>query len=102
MAPQRGIDGSDPVRAEPVTRLAGAEEIRRLSRSTVLATGTLACPRCDAPVAPAAGVMRPAELLGCPYCDHFAPAREFLSLEAPSRPARVEVRVSPRRRIRPS
>jgi hypothetical protein len=98
MALQRGVDGSDPIRAE----LAGTEEIRKLSRSTVLATGTLACPDCDAPVAPPAGGMRPQELLGCPYCDHVAPAREFLSLEAPTRPARVEVRVSPRRPIRRS
>jgi hypothetical protein len=102
MALQRGIDGSDPVRAEPVSRLAGAEEIRKLKRSTVLATGTLACPECDAPVAPAAGGMRPAELLRCPYCWHTGPAREFLTLESPSRPARVAVRVSPRRPIRPS
>ena len=102
MALQRGIDGSDPVRAEPVTRLAGAEEIRRLARSTVLATGTLACPHCDAPVAPAEGGMRPGERLGCPYCEHVAAAREFLTLESPSRPARVAVRVSPRRPIQPS
>jgi hypothetical protein len=102
MSLQRGIDGSDPVRAEPMSRLAGAEEIRRLSRSTVLAIGTLACPECDAPVAPAPGGMRPAEPLRCPYCWHTGPAREFLTLEAPSRPARVAVRVSPRRPIRPS
>jgi hypothetical protein len=102
MALQRGIDGSDPVRAEPVSRLAGAEEIRKLSRSTVLATGTLACPQCDAPVAPALGGMRPVEPLRCPYCWHTAPARDFLSLEEPSRPAHVAVRVSPRRPIRPS
>jgi hypothetical protein len=98
VALQRGIDGSDPIRAE----LSGTEEIRKLRRSTVLATGTLACPHCDAPVAPAPGGMRPAELLGCPYCEHVAPARDFLSLGEPSRPARVAVRVSPRRRIRQS
>ena len=102
MALQRGIDGSEPVRAEPVSRLAGAEEIRKLSRSTVLATGTLACPDCDAPVAPAVGGLRPAERLRCPYCWHTGPAREFLTLEEPSRPARVVVRVSPRRPIQPS
>jgi hypothetical protein len=101
MALQRGIDGSDPVRAEPVTRLAGAEEIRRLTRSTVLASGTLACPHCDAPVAPAHGGMSPGELLGCPYCEHTAAAREFLTLGAPTRPARVDVRVSLRRRPSP-
>jgi hypothetical protein len=66
----------------------------RPARTTVLATGTLACPRCDAPVAPGARPLRPAEALACPYCDHGGPVRDFLSLGAPSRPARVVVRVA--------
>ena len=65
---------------------------RRPAAATRLGTGTLACPRCDAPVALAAPVA-PAEPLGCPYCAHAAPVRDFLSLAAPSRPARVAVRV---------
>ena len=92
MAFQRGIDGSDPVRAEPITTTAGAEELRRIARSSHLGTGTLACPACDAPVAPAR-TLAPAEPLGCPFCGHAAAVRDFLSLAAPSRPARVEVRV---------
>jgi DNA-directed RNA polymerase subunit RPC12/RpoP len=95
----RGIDGSDPVRPEPITRLLGTEEERRDARSLLLATGTLACPRCDAPVAPD-GPMAPPEPLDCPYCGHRGAVREFLSLEAPSRPARVDVRVV--RRFRPT
>jgi hypothetical protein len=67
-------------------------EERRL-RSGHLATGTLACPTCDAPVALAAAFAGPADSLGCPYCDHSAAVRDFLSLEAPSRPARVAVRI---------
>lgn len=91
---QRGIDGSgDPLRAQP---LAGEHEIR-LGRSRQLATGTLACPECDAPVAPASR-LTPAQPLLCPYCLHHAPARDFLSLEAPSRPARVVVTVTARTR----
>ena len=70
----------------------GAEEIRRSTRSSLLAQGTLACPACDAPVA-LAGPRGPSALLGCPYCAHRAPLREFLSLAAPQRPARVDVRV---------
>ena len=31
--------------------------------------------------------------LGCPYCDHTAAVRDFLSLASPTRPARVAVRV---------
>jgi hypothetical protein len=68
------------------------EEIRP-APSGRLATGTLACPACDAPVAPAAGPMSPADALGCPVCDHAGAVRDFLSLASPSRPARVDVRV---------
>jgi hypothetical protein len=31
--------------------------------------------------------------MGCPFCRHDGAVRDFLSLAAPSRPARVEVRV---------
>jgi hypothetical protein len=60
-----------------------------------VATGSLACPRCDAPVH-LAGPSGPAAPLGCPFCDHAAPLRDFLSLGEPTRPARVTVRISPR------
>jgi hypothetical protein len=70
----------------------------RRSRSGHLATGTLACPTCDAPVALATAFAGPADPLGCPYCDHSGAVRDFLSLEAPSRPARVAVRIIARRR----
>lgn len=72
-------------------------EERRM-RSGHLATGTLACPTCDAPVALAGTFAGPADALGCPYCEHDGAVRDFLSLEAPSRPARVTVRVIARRR----
>jgi hypothetical protein len=89
---QRGIDGSDPVRGEPAGRLSGTEEIRRVTRSSLVAVGTLACPRCDAPVMPSRAVL-PSEPLSCPFCEHAGRVRDFLSLGAPTRPARVEVRV---------
>lgn len=69
------------------------EELRRATRSTVLGEGTLACARCDAPVSPGPRALSPAELIGCPFCRHRAPAREFLSLRRPTRPARVLVTV---------
>jgi hypothetical protein len=72
-------------------------EERRM-RPGHLGTGTLACPTCDAPVALAMRFAGPADPLGCPYCDHAGAVRDFLSLEAPSRPARVAVRIIPRRR----
>ncbi len=73
-------------------RLAGWQEKRRTTRSSHLASGTLACPDCDAPVLPA----RPMSLrdaLACPVCEHSAAVRDFLSLSTPGRPARVDVRV---------
>jgi hypothetical protein len=92
VALHRGIDGSEPLRPDPVARLAGPVEERRDARSTVLAVGSLACPACDAPVAPA-GPVAPADPVACPFCGHGARVRNFLSLAVPSRPARVTVRV---------
>jgi hypothetical protein len=69
------------------------EQEHRIARSQRLASGTLACARCDAPVALTAGPVSPADWLDCPFCLHRAPVRDFLSLGEPTRPARVEVRV---------
>lgn len=93
MSFERGFDGSEPLRNE----LAGTQEIRKARRSSVVATGTLACPACDAPVAPLRP-LGPADAIACPFCDHGGRVRDFLSLDAPSRPARVLVRVMPRLR----
>ena len=87
MSLHRGIDGSEPVRPEPV----GTVEERR-STTTRVAEGTLACPSCDAPVA-LSGPVRPSAALSCPYCGVEGAVRDFLSLGAPTRPARVVVRV---------
>jgi hypothetical protein len=72
------------------------EEIRP-APSRVLASGSLACPRCDVPVH-IAGTVGPATWLGCPFCHHAAPLRDFLTLGEPTRPARVTVRVVSRPR----
>ncbi len=88
-------DGAEPVRSDSV---AGAREERRTDRS-LLATGTLACPSCDAPVAPGPVALRPADTIACPYCLNAGAVREFLSLTPPSRPARVTVRVVGRPRF---
>jgi hypothetical protein len=89
---QRGIDGAEPVRPDPVGGTAEAQEHRRRLNAGHLGIGTLACPRCDAPVA-LAGPASVVDPVGCPYCHHWAAVRDFLSLAAPARPARVEVRV---------
>lgn len=88
MTIDRGFDGS-----EPIEHRSGAHDERLTARTRHLATGTLACPECDAPVAPGATPLRPADVLACPYCLHAAAVRDFLSLADPSRPARVAVRV---------
>jgi hypothetical protein len=93
---QRGIDGAEPLRFDPVARLDGTYELRRSALPWVLGTGTLACPRCDAPVAPGAASLAPADPVACPYCDHGARVRDFLTLGDPARPARVVIRVRPR------
>jgi hypothetical protein len=88
----RGSDGSDPLRPQPIRRLAHAEE-HRLARSSRLGGGTLACPRCDAPVVLGLSPAAPADPMSCPYCRLAGTVRDFLTLGSPSRPARVDVRV---------
>jgi hypothetical protein len=90
---QRGIDNGDPGRRDPV---AGEHELR-IARTRQLGAGTLACPQCDAPVA-LAGPVAPRDLLLCPYCWHDGVVRDFLSLEPPTRPARVVITVTDRAR----
>lgn len=67
---------------------------RRSVRSGHVCSGTLACPRCDAPVAAGEGGLALTAELHCPFCRHRARVRDFLSLAVPTRPARVTVRVS--------
>ena len=57
-----------------------------------VATGTLACPECDAP-AWIEGAAALHDRLSCGYCGRAGALREFLSLTQPTRPMRVVVRV---------
>lgn len=93
MGLERDFDGAEPIRHEPIERLAGPEERRRSESAWQLATGTFACPACDAPVLPSAGGVAPADVVACAFCSHTAAVRDFLSLGEPTRPARVAVRV---------
>lgn len=70
------------------------EERRKATRSGVLATGTLACHGCDAPIDPGGNPVSLTDRLTCPFCDARGPARDFLSLALPTRPARVILRVA--------
>jgi hypothetical protein len=78
--------------SERIGGLSGPDAIRRVSRTSTLAVGTLACPSCDAPVSPS-GRLTPASGLGCPFCGHAGHVRDFLTLGAPTRPAHVVIRV---------
>src|SRR3954447_15859858 len=79
-------------REDPLPSDSGPREYRYQARSAQVAVGTLACPRCDAPIAPARS-LSPAEWIACPFCAQRGAVREFLSLAPPTRPARVVVRV---------
>lgn len=98
---QRGIDGSEPVRARPISARPGAHEDRQTSRSWRLATGTLACPRCDAPVVLGGRAVSPAADLDCPFCRHTAPLRDFLAGGALAARARGGARAAARSRRAP-
>jgi hypothetical protein len=76
-----------------VEHVPGRYERRPAVRSPQLATGTLACPTCDAPVLPDPGGNSPADLIACGYCRRIGPVRDFLSLAEPTRPTRVAVRL---------
>jgi hypothetical protein len=97
VALERSIGGpSEPVRPDTEGRVVH-EEVRT-TRSSIVAHGTLACPSCDAPVALGGERVSPPDPLSCPFCEHHGAARDFLSLRAPTRPARVAVRVFMQRR----
>jgi hypothetical protein len=81
-----------PTHRESIERLGGRHEHRRES-SWQLATGTLACPGCDAPVLPSPGGMSPADPISCGFCGEARVVRDILSLGEPTRPTRVVVRV---------
>jgi hypothetical protein len=85
----RRFDGSDGARRDTV---APRRELR-LGRTSQIATGTLACPGCDAPVHPGPHAVSPAAPIACPFCGESGAVRDFLSLSRPTRPAHVVVRL---------
>ncbi|MEA2143652.1 MAG: hypothetical protein QOI64_2082 [Solirubrobacteraceae bacterium] len=98
MSLHSGIDGSDPARPQPIEARAGAHEYRHASRPWRLGPATLACPTCDAPISLGGRSVKLTAHVDCPFCRHTAPLRDFLSLAAPARPNRVEIRMIPRAR----
>jgi DNA-directed RNA polymerase subunit RPC12/RpoP len=91
----RGIDGdAHNATGTPARWVRPGDHRRRDARTAQLCEATLACARCDAPIAAGADGLSLTEPLVCPFCDHRAPVRDFLSLALPTRPARVVVRIS--------
>jgi hypothetical protein len=74
----------------------GHVEKRQAVRSGIIGEATLACRRCDAPIAPGPDPLSLTDQLWCPVCHDAGPVRDFLSLAVPTRPARVVVRVAMR------
>jgi hypothetical protein len=93
VALHREIEGAQPGRPQAVERVAGRHERRLAESSWHMATGTLACRACDAPVLPDRGGMSPLDPISCGFCRHVGTVRDFLSLAEPTRPTRVAVRV---------
>ena len=91
MSFEAAADWTDPRQARLAAAAGGHHEERRATRPWHLATGSLACPDCDAPVVLTSGRARPTDPLRCPFCDHAAALRDFLSLATPARAPRVHV-----------
>jgi hypothetical protein len=84
---------TDPRQARLAATTAGQHEERRTARPWHVATGSLACPDCDAPVVLGGRSATPTDVLTCPFCDRAAALRDFLSLASPPRAPRVRVLV---------
>src|SRR3954453_13182247 len=93
MSFSRFFDDSGPVR--PAGAGPAGDHEHRPGRSTRLGTGTLACPGCDAPVAPGPVPLMPTSRLICPFCLKAVFVRDFLSHGWPPRPALVLVPILP-------
>ena len=92
--PQPGDRGEPDVKTGRTGGSAVGEDRRLVSDGVqALAWGALACPACDLPVWPAPK-LRPREPLACAYCDHEAPAIEFLREEVADAPANDVVLVA--------
>lgn len=78
IAPDHGDRGEPDVKLGRTGGSAVGEQ-RQIVRdgAQVLARGSLACPVCSLPISPAPRI-RPRQALRCAYCDHAAPALDYL------------------------
>lgn len=88
------IGDSHPTGRDGIAPVAGTHELERRDARSHQLDGTLACDRCDAPVALAQHSVSPGDGIVCPFCGRRGAVRDFLSLELPTRPARVTVHIA--------
>ncbi len=87
LAPDHGDRGEPDVKLGRTGGSAVGEDPRLVRDGRqVLARGALACPACALPLLPAPRV-HPRTELSCGYCDHRAPALDFLDRDAGAAPA---------------
>jgi hypothetical protein len=77
IAPDPGDRGEPDVKLGRTGGSAVGEDRLVANGVQVLARGALVCPECALPISPAPR-LRPRAELRCAYCDHAAPAVEFL------------------------
>lgn len=78
LAPDPGDRGEPDVKLGRTGGSAVGEDRRLVADGMqVLARGALACPSCSLPISPAPRLLPRAELR-CAFCEHAAPAIEFL------------------------
>ena len=78
LAPDPGDRGEPDVKLGRTGGSAVGEDRRLVAAGAqILARGSLVCPACALPISPAPKV-GPREPLACAYCDHAAPAIDFL------------------------
>ncbi|HSI81461.1 MAG TPA: hypothetical protein VK919_12515 [Solirubrobacterales bacterium] len=97
LVPHPGDRGEPDVKLGRVGGSAVGEGRRLVADGVqVLAWGSLACPACELPISPAPRV-RPRAELQCAFCDHAAPAIEFLReeiVDTPANDAKLVARIS--------
>jgi hypothetical protein len=96
LVPHPGDRGEPDVKQGRVGGSAVSEERRLMQDGVqVLAWGSLACPACSLPLSPAPRVP-PRARLECGFCNHAAPAIEFLReeiVDTPGNDAKLVARI---------
>jgi hypothetical protein len=94
LAPDPGDRGEPDVKQGRTGASAVGEDRRLVADGyQVLARGALACPACALPISPAPRIA-PRARLRCGFCEHAAPALDFLRVDVRDAPASDAVLVA--------